>query len=230
MWPTHIAHFYGAPVLSNIKMTLNFIRFLFQIANGNHHATNSSDLLQSGGSSLLGSSNYLHISSLSPTRLNLNNGFSSAMSTMYPSIHPSMQMGDSYRYYNYNQRFRYQRKSRILTFCFIRFVFVAHQFLQLQFDVSNVKLLASSPHSVIIDRPIIGFANTYSCQSWPTVSLPVSVWFNECFTLRCILFYHLIVVVVLFSIFFCWIAFANSFYFVALPILTIKDRPHRSNV
>lgn len=57
----------------------------------------NSDLLQSGGSGLLGSSNYLHISSLSPTRLNLNNGFSSAMSTMYPSIHPSMQMGDSYR-------------------------------------------------------------------------------------------------------------------------------------
>lgn len=66
-------------------------------ANGNNHISNSSDLLQTGSSGLLGSSNYLHISSLSPTRLNLNNGFGSAMSTMYPSIHPSMQMGDSYR-------------------------------------------------------------------------------------------------------------------------------------
>ncbi|XP_031632545.1 paired box protein Pax-6 isoform X1 [Contarinia nasturtii] len=70
------------------------------MSNGNNHATNS-DLLQSGGSGLLGSSNYLHISSLSPTRLNLNNGFGSAMSTMYPSIHPSMQMGDSYSFCNY---------------------------------------------------------------------------------------------------------------------------------
>lgn len=70
-----------------------------QTPNGNNHAnSNSSDPLQSGGSGLLGSSNYLHISSLSPPRLNLNNGFGSAMSTMYPSIHPSMQMSDSYRF------------------------------------------------------------------------------------------------------------------------------------
>lgn len=71
-----------------------------QTPNGNNHAnSNSSDPLQGGsGGGLLGSSNYLHISSLSPPRLNLNNGFSSAMSTMYPSIHPSMQMSDSYRY------------------------------------------------------------------------------------------------------------------------------------
>lgn len=64
-------------------------------------SNNNSDHLQGGGpGGLLGSSNYLHLSSLSPPRLNLNNGFSSAMSTMYPSIHPSMQMGDSYGFYN----------------------------------------------------------------------------------------------------------------------------------
>lgn len=68
--------------------------------NGNTNNNNNSDPLQGGSSGLLGSSNYLHLSSLSPPRLNLNNGFSSAMSTMYPSIHPSMQMSDSYSFYN----------------------------------------------------------------------------------------------------------------------------------
>lgn len=69
-------------------------------ANSNHNSTtnnnnnNDSDHIQSG---LLSSSNYIHITSLSPPRLNLNNGFGSAMSSMYPSIHPSMQMADSYR-------------------------------------------------------------------------------------------------------------------------------------
>lgn len=60
---------------------------------------NDSDHIQSG---LLSSSNYIHISSLSPPRLNLNNGFGGAMGGMYPSIHPSMQMADSYGYANHS--------------------------------------------------------------------------------------------------------------------------------
>lgn len=65
--------------------------------SNDHHTSNTSngnnDQLQG---CFLGSSNYIHISSLSPPRLNLNNSFGSAMSSMYPSIHPSIPMSDSY--------------------------------------------------------------------------------------------------------------------------------------
>lgn len=68
--------------------------------NNNNNSTNNSNINGCGGhiqSGLLSSSNYIHISSLSPPRLNLNNGFGTAISSMYPSIHPSMQVSDSYR-------------------------------------------------------------------------------------------------------------------------------------
>lgn len=64
--------------------------------NNSNSTNNNENINGHTQSGLLSSSNYIHISSLSPPRLNLNNGFSSAYGNMYPSIHPSIQVGDSY--------------------------------------------------------------------------------------------------------------------------------------